>query len=145
MDRYGDSHIIESLGQNVCNAKNPLWQVDTGIFDKKTILPITGITYKGVEFEGQQTVINVGRLTCHPSANQYDFRQHLVTIEQISDEKLNIFEIKLDMLEQKDIEQNENIQKLQSTSHLEQTHQINKIAVNEAKINTLAGVYLLIG
>ena len=57
MDRYGDSHIIESLGQNVCNAKNPLWQVDTGIFDKKTLLPITGITYKGVEFEGQQTEI----------------------------------------------------------------------------------------
>jgi Na+-transporting NADH:ubiquinone oxidoreductase subunit C len=95
MDRYGDSHIIESLGQNVCNAKNPLWQVDAGIFDKKTLLPITGITYKGVEFEGQQTKINVGPLTCHPPANQYDFRQHLATIEQKTDDNLNAFEIKL--------------------------------------------------
>ena len=136
IDRYGDNHTIESLGQNVCNAKNPLWQVDTGIFDEKTLLPITGITYEGVEFEGQKTRIMVGPLTCLPNENQYDLRQHLETIEQKTDgtiENMTAFEIRLDILEHNNTKQNENIQKL----HHEETEQISKIAVNEAKITTL--------
>ena len=46
---------------------------------------------------------------------------------------MTAFEIKLDILEQNNTKQNENIQKL----HQEKTEQISKIAMNEAKINTL--------
>ena len=130
MDRYGDSHIIESLGQNVCNAKNPLWQVDTGIFDEKTLLPITGITYEGVEFEGQKTRIKVGPLTCLPNENQYDLRQHLETIEQKADETIEditAFEIKLDILEQNNTKQNEIINKLEFTLTKDQKKTLEEI------------------
>ena len=86
-------------------------------------MPITGITYKGVEFEGQKTRIKVGPLTCLPNENQYDLRQHLETIEQKADETIEditAFEIKLDILEQNNTKQNEIIQKL----HNEETEQI---------------------
>ena len=114
-----------------------MWQVDTGIFDEKILLPITGITYKGVKFEGQHTKINVGPLTCHPTANQYDFRQHLATIEQKTNENLNAFEIKLNTLEQTDVKQDREIQSLQSVSNQEKTEEIEKIANHESRIDTL--------
>ena len=99
-------------------------------------MPITGITYEGVEFEGQKTRIKVGPLTCLPNENQYDLRQHLETIEQKADgtiEDMTAYEMKFNMLEQNNAKQNENIQKL----HQEKTEQISKIVMNEAKITTL--------
>ena len=78
-------------------------------------MPITGIIYEGVEFEGQKTRIMVGPLTCLPNENQYDLRQHLETIEQKADgtiEGMTTFEIKLDTLEQKNTKQKEEIEKL---------------------------------
>ena len=99
-------------------------------------MPITGITYEGVEFKGQKTRIKVGPLTCLPNENQYDLRQHLETIEQKADgtiEGMTTFEIKLDTLERNNTKQNENIQKL----HDEKTEQIEKIVNHESRINSL--------
>ena len=127
-------------------------------------MPITGITYEGVEFEGQKTRIKVGPLTCLPNENQYDLRQHLETLEQKADgtiEDMTAFEINLDMLEQNNTKQNEeierlddhenrindleendvkqdrDIQNLQSISHDEKTEQIEKIANHESRIDTI--------
>jgi len=91
---------------------------------------------KVLNLKGKKTRIKVGPLTCLPNENEYDLRQHLETIEQKTDgtiENMTAFEMKLDILEQNNTKQNENIQYL----HHEETEQISKIAVNEAKINTL--------
>ena len=115
-----------------------MWQVDTGIFDEKILLPITGITYKGVKFEGQHTKINVGPLTCHPPTNQYDFRKHLESIEQKAIQNFTAFETKLNTLEQ-----NEDIDKLRINDLQENdVKQDGEIANHESRIDTLEKIDL---
>ena len=51
-------------------------------FEDKSLLPITGIKYKGLEFEIQKATVKIGALTCHPLENQYDMKTHLESLEQ---------------------------------------------------------------
>ena len=60
LDRNGQAHTVTNLGQNVCNLKNPVWQVDAGLIEDKDLLPITSIKYGGLEFEAQKAIIKVG-------------------------------------------------------------------------------------
>ena len=58
------------------NAKNPAWQVDSGIFEDKNLLPITAITYGNMKFESQKAKIKIGTLTCYPPEQQYNVKKH---------------------------------------------------------------------
>merc|ERR1712223_974947 len=82
IDRFGSSHIVENLGQNLCNAKNPVWPIDSETIEDQTLLPITGFTYKGIEFEIQKATVKIGALNCYPPENQYNMKKHLESLEQ---------------------------------------------------------------
>ena len=64
IDRNGQAHNVTNLGQNVCNLKNPVWQVDSGLIENKDLLPIKSIKYGGLEFEAQKAIIKIGGLKC---------------------------------------------------------------------------------
>jgi hypothetical protein len=145
-DRLGNNHSIENLGQNLCNAKNPEWQVDSGIFEDKNLLPVTKITYGGMEFESQKARVKLGALTCHPPENQYDLKKHLETLEQRTNDSIkktndqetkilfhenmiNLHETKFDVLEKNNIKQTENVQSM--------SVQIEKITEHESRIKDL--------
>ena len=132
-DRSGMSHIVENLGQNLCNSKDPIWQVDSGKFEDKNLLPITSITYGGIKFENQNAKIKLGALTCHPPEHLYDIKEHLKTLEQktnitiekttnqdtelnILENKLNLHETRISDIEESNAKQTEYMESLQRIS-----------------------------
>ena len=48
--------------------------------EHKNILPVTKISYSGLEFQNQKAKIKLGALTCHPPENQYNIRKHLKSL-----------------------------------------------------------------
>ena len=66
----------------MCNAKSPVWQIDSETIEDQNLLPITGFTYKGIEFEIQKATVKIGALNCYPPENQYDMKKHLESLEQ---------------------------------------------------------------
>ena len=93
IDRNGQAHTVTNLGQNVCNLKNPVWQVDTGLIEDKDLLPITSIRYGGLEFEAQKAIIKVGGLKCIGNIENVSNEKNLELMEKRTNNTIDVLKV----------------------------------------------------
>ena len=80
-DRFGNYHDVTSLGDNSCDRKDAVLYSNAGNVGNKSLLPIMGVRYGGLQFETQQARIKIAALICQPQ----DLDDQPTVLEQISD------------------------------------------------------------
>ena len=67
MDSNGEEHVLKTVGNNSCDAKNPFVMSDVGLIIDKANLPVFSIRYGPLKHEFSKVNITLGQLTCVPS------------------------------------------------------------------------------
>ena len=67
MDSNGEEHVLKTVGNNSCDAKNPFVMSDVGLIIDKANLPVFSIRYGPLKHEFSKINITLGPLTCVPS------------------------------------------------------------------------------
>ena len=67
IDSNGEEHVLKTVGNNTCDAKNPFVVSDVGEINDKANLPVVRIRYGPLKHENSKVNITLGPLTCIPS------------------------------------------------------------------------------
>ena len=70
IDSSGEEHLLKTVGNNTCDAKNPFVVSDVGEIIDKANLPVFSIRYGPLKHEFSKVNITLGPLTCVPSEDK---------------------------------------------------------------------------
>ena len=140
VDRSGVQHILETLGNNSCDASRPTTMTDVGEINDISKLPVFKVIY-GPLHQSAQMIIYVGPLECLPKGEdqRYSLKRHVMDLEsRINENNITISNIDEEHREklQEFAEQKTTIDQL-VTQDQEQKTKINQINTENEKQQNL--------
>lgn len=63
-DRLGEYHDVPNLNDTSCDVKDPVWLINSGTIEDRSLLPISGVRFGPHKHEIQKAKITIGSLQC---------------------------------------------------------------------------------